>query len=251
MHIVGHHQAGDLFLGYDALGQRQNFFGGGGVQSGGVLVQQQELGGDKGSHKQGKRLPLPAGEQPHRLLHAVLQPHVQQGKLFAEERLILAGDAGEDGVGRSACPQVSQRQIFLDGHVGCGALERVLEQMPDDLAALVLRRKGDVLPAQQNAALVGDKAAGDGVEQGGFARAVGAHDGGKISGLHLQAYPIQRHLFVDGAGVKGLVQVVQLQHFHVTVPPCWSRCGGHGRRADAFQRRSAPGWRAWRWPLPR
>ena len=62
--------------------------------------------------------------------------------------------------------------------------------MPDDLAALVLRRKGDVLSAQQNAALVGDKAAGDGIEQGGFARAVGAHDGGKVSGLHLQAHPI-------------------------------------------------------------
>ena len=150
-----------------------------------------------------------------------------------------------------ATSDIFQRQIFLDGHVGCGALERVLEQMPDDLAALVLRRKGDVLSAQQNAALVGDKAAGDGVEQGGFARAIGAHDGGKISGLHLQAYAVQCHLFVDGAGVKGLVQVVQLQHFHVTVPPCWSRCGGHGRRADAFQRRSAPGWRAWRWPLPR
>ena len=62
--------------------------------------------------------------------------------------------------------------------------------MPDDLAALVLRRKGDVLPAQQNAALIGNKAAGDGIEQGGFARAVGAHDGGKISGFHLQAHPI-------------------------------------------------------------
>ena len=250
MHIVGHHQAGDLFLGYDALGQCQHLFGGGGVQRGSVLVQQQELRGDKGSHKQSKRLSLPAGEQPYRLLHAILQSHVQQGKLFAEERLILAGDAGEDGIGRSACPQVSQRQIFLNGHVGRSALERVLKQMPDDLAALVLRRKGHVLPAQQNAALVGDKAAGDGVEQGGFARAVGTHDGGKISGFHLQAHPIQRHLFVDGAGVKGLVQVVQLQHFHFTVPPCWSRCGGHGQRAGAFQRRSAPGWRAWRWPLP-
>ena len=251
MHIVGHHQAGDLFLGYDALGQRQHLFGGGRVQRGGVLVQQQQLGGDKGSHEQGKRLPLSAGEQPHRLLHAVLQTHVQQSQLFAEKRLILAGNAGEDGVGRSACPQVSQRQIFLDGHVGRGALERVLEQMPDDLAALVLRRKGDVLPAQQNAALVGDKAAGNGIEQGGFARAVGAHNSGKISGFHLQAHAGKRHLFVDGAGVKGLVQVVQLQHFHVTVPPCWSRCGGHGRRAGAFQRRSAPGWRAWRWPQPR
>ena len=41
-----------------------------------------------------------------------------------------------------------------------------LQMEAGDLAALVLRRKGDVLPAQQNAALVGDKAAGNGIEQG-------------------------------------------------------------------------------------
>ena len=45
MHVVGDHQAGDLFLGHDALGQLQHLLRRGRVQGCGVLVQQQELGG--------------------------------------------------------------------------------------------------------------------------------------------------------------------------------------------------------------
>ena len=205
-----------------------------------MLVQQQELGGNEGGHEQGQRLPLAAGKQSHRLLHAVLKAHIQQRQLFAEHFLVLAGDAGEDGVGRGAGTQIGQRKVFLNGHVGCRALERVLKQVADDLAALVLRRKGDVLSAQQNAALVGNKAAGDGVEQGGFARAVGAHDGGKVPGFHVQADTVQGHFFIDRAGVESLVQIVQLKHFHLTFPPCrWSRGGGRPH-ACAAQRRFFP-----------
>ena len=108
-------------------------------------------------------------------------------------------------MGRGAGTQIGQRKVFLNGHVGCGALERVLKQVADDLAALVLRLKGDILSTQQDAALVGDEAAGDGVEQGGFARTVGAHDGGKIPGFHVQADAVQGHFFIDRAGVEGLV----------------------------------------------
>ena len=151
-------------------------------------------------------------------------------------------------MGRGACTQVGQRKVFLNGHVGSCAFEGILEQVADDLAALVLRLKGDVLPAQHDAALVGDESAGDGIEQGGLARAVGAYDGGKIPGLQVKAHPVQSHLFVDGAGVEGLMQVVQLQHFHLTVPP-W-RPGGCGRHVCAFQRQNAPGWLASKWPRP-
>ena len=173
MHVVGDHQAGDLLFSHDALGQLQYLFGGGGVEGCGVLVQQQELGGNEGGHEQGQRLPLAAGKQPHRLLHPVLKAHIQQGKFFPEQLLILAGDAGEDSVGGGSCPEIGQRKVFLNGHIGGRALEGVLEQVADDLAALVLGRKGNVLPAQHDAALVGNETAGDGVEHGGFARAVG------------------------------------------------------------------------------
>ena len=153
-------------------------------------------------------------------------------------------------MGRGAGTQIGQCKVFLNGHVGCRALERVLKQVADDLAALVLRLKGDILSAQQNAALVGDEAAGDGVEQGGFARAIGAHDGGKVPGFHVQAHSVQSHLFVHGTGVEGLMQVVQLQHFHLTFPPSRPRRGGHGRHVCAFQRQNAPGWLASKWPRP-
>ena len=244
MHVVGDHQAGDLFLGHNALGQLQHLLRRGRVQGGSVLVQQQELGGNKGGHEQGQRLPLAAREQTHRLLHPILKAHVQQGKFFPEQLLILAGDAGEDSVGGGSCPEIGQRKVFLNGHIGGRALEGVLEQVADDLAALILRRKGNVLPAQHDAALVGNETAGDGVEHGGFARAVGAHDGGKVARLHVQAHTVQGHLFVDGAGVKGLVQIVQFQHFHLSAPPS-------GHCACAAQRQTLPGWRASRWPQPR
>ena len=245
MHVVGDHEAGDLFLRHDALGQLQHFLGGGRVQGGGVLVQQEELGGDERCHQQGQRLPLAAGKQAHRLLHPVFQPHVEQGQLLTEDLFVLAGDAGEDGVGRGSCPQVSQRQIFFNGHIGGRALERVLEQVADDLAALVFRRKRDVLPAQINAAFIRNEAAGDGVEEGGFTGAVGAHDGGKIACFHLQAHPVEGHFFIDGAGVERLVEVLQFQHFHLRPPPF------SVPHVSAFQRRSVPGWRASRWPRPR
>ena len=143
-------------------------------------------------------------------------------------------------MGGGAGPQIGQRKVLLNGHVGGSALERVLKQVSDDLAALVFRFKGDVLPAQKDATLIRDEAAGDGIEQGGFARAVGAHDGGKIACFHVQADPVQRHFFVDGAGVEGLVQVIQLKHFHLTVPPCrWSR-GGCVPRACAARKQLFP-----------
>ncbi len=241
---MGDHQAGDLLFGHDALGQLQHLFGGGGVQRGGVLVQQEELRGDEGRHQQGQRLTLAAGEQAHRLLHPVFEAHVQQGQLLPEHFLVLAGDAGEDGVGGCARPEVGQREVLLDGHVRRGALEGVLEEVADDPAALKFGREGDVLPAQLDAALVGDEAAGDGIEQGGFARAVGADDGGEVPRFHLQADAVQRHLLVDGAGVKGLVQILQFQHFHLRPPP------SSGPRASAFRRPAGSGWRAsrWRWP---
>ena len=244
MHVVGDHQAGDLFLCHDALGQLQHLLRRGRVQGGSVLVQQQELWGNEGGHEQGQRLPLAAGKQTHRLLHPVLKAHIQQGKFFPEQLLILAGDAGEDRVGSGSRPEIGQRKVFLNGHVGGRALEGVLEQVADDLAALILGRKGNVLPAQHDAALVGNETAGDGIEHGGFARAVGAHDGGKVACLHVQAHTVQGHFFVDGAGVKGLVQVVQFQHFHLSAPPS-------GHCACAAQRQTLPGWRASRWPQPR
>ncbi len=123
----------------------------------------------------------PEARQPTGCFIRSSSPMSSKASFFAEKRLILAGDAGEDGVGGGPCTKIGQRQVLLDGHVGGGTLERVLKQMADDPAALIFRREGDVLAAQRDAALVGNEPAGDGVEQGGLARAVGTHDGGKKS----------------------------------------------------------------------
>ena len=148
-------------------------------------------------------------------------------------------------MGGRTSAEVGQRQILFDGHVRGGALERVLEEVADDPAALKFRGEGDVLSAQRDAALVGDEAARNGVEQGGFACAVRADDGSEVARFHPEADAVQGHLFIDRAGVEGLVQVVQFQHFHLRPPP------SSGLHASAFQKPDGSGWPASRWQWPR
>ena len=124
-----------------------------------------------------------------------------------------------------------QGEIFLDGHMGGAAAHGVLEQAADLPGALILRLEGDVLAVQVNISAVGEKAAADGVEQSGFARAVGADDGDEVTGVQVQAQVPQGYLFVDGAGVEGFGDVVDLQH--VSGPP-FARPYGGAAAAAAF-----------------
>ena len=100
--------------------------------------------------------------------------------------------------------QVGQSQILLDGHVGGGAPHGVLEQPPDPAAAAVGGLIGDVRPVQGDAARVDEEIPGHGVEQGGFPRPVGAHDGDEIPRLQPEVHPLQGGFLVDGAGIEGL-----------------------------------------------
>ena len=70
---MGNHQAGDAVVCHNLFGEFQHLFGGGRVESGGVFVQQQQLGCDHGCHEQGQRLPLTAGEQSHGMIHPIFQ----------------------------------------------------------------------------------------------------------------------------------------------------------------------------------
>ena len=108
--------------------------------------------------------------------------------------------------------QIGQGQIFLDGHMGGGTLHGVLKEPAQLAAALVLGLKGDILPVQHNGPPVREKHPGDGVEQGGLTRAVGAHHGDEVPGGQVEGNPVQRLLLIDGAGVEGLGNIVQLQH---------------------------------------
>src|SRR5699024_5313432 len=128
-----------------------HLFGGGRVKRGGVLVQQQQFGGDKRRHEQREGLALPARKQADRLLHAVLQPEAERGEALGKKGAVGFGDARK----RRSLPrgaQKRQREIFLNGHVRGRALERVLEHAADELGAAVVGEEGDVLRGQRDRA---------------------------------------------------------------------------------------------------
>ncbi len=152
VHIVGDHEGGDFMLGYHFPGDLQHLFCGTRVQSGSVLVQQQQLGRDQRGHEQGEGLPLPTGQQPHRLPHPVLQAHVQPGQLVPEQGPVRLTGAAEECVLVLGGAEVGQGQILLDGHVGGGPPHGVLEQAAQHPAAPVLRLEGNVLPRQGDGA---------------------------------------------------------------------------------------------------
>ena len=78
LHVVGDHEGGEVVLLHDLVGQSQHLVSGLGVQSGSVLVQQQQLRLLQGGHQQRQRLTLTAGEQAHLGGKAVLKPQIQR-----------------------------------------------------------------------------------------------------------------------------------------------------------------------------
>ena len=193
----------------DFLGQLQHLFRGAGIQGGGVFVQKQQLGGYQGGHQQRQRLALSAGEEAHRVLHPVLQTKPQLAKPLPEVLPVLFGDHGE-GTALVGSPQVGQGQIFLDGHVGGGTLQGVLEHPADEFTALVVRQTGDVLAVENDGAGVGGEGAGDGAKKGTFARAVGTQHGNKVAGFQMEGNVSQGRLFVDGTDAEGFGDVTEL-----------------------------------------
>ena len=109
------------------------------------------------------------------------------------KRGTVMGLMGENGAGKSTMMkclfgtyQKDEGKIFLNAHVRRGAAQRVLKQPPDDAAAVMLACKGNVLAIQQNTALVHIKAACDGVEKRGLARAVRADNGDEIALVEME-----------------------------------------------------------------
>ena len=68
----------------------------------------------------------------------------------------------------------------------------------------VLRHEGDVTACHGYGAAIGYEAAGNGVEQGGFARAVGAYYGDEIALFHIEGEVVEHQLLVWRARVEGL-----------------------------------------------
>ena len=107
-----------------------------------------------GGHQQGQCLALAAGEQADGLLHSVLQPHVELGKLGAEEFLVRLGHPAQKCVPVGGGVEVGHGQIFLNGHVWRGAPHGILKQVADVAGAPVFGQEGDVLTVQFNLAFI-------------------------------------------------------------------------------------------------
>ena len=186
-----------------------------------MLVQQQQFGPVHGGHQQGQRLALAARQQAHPGGKAVFQPQVQGLEQLFVFLPFLAGDAGAQGAGLATAGR--QGQVFFDLHGGGGAGHGVLKDPADVLGPLVLAQAGDVGAIDHDLALVHRPDAGHRVQHGGFARAVAPDDGDEIALVQMERQSVQGRLFVDGAGVEGLGNVLNVKHG--AVPPSRPRRG--------------------------
>ena len=180
-----------------------------------MLVQQQELRLLEGGHQQGDRLALAAGQQAHLGRQPVLQAQTQGLEQLVVVCPLQLGDAPAQPA--LIAPTLGQSQVLLQLHVGRGAHHGILEHAADETGPLVLRQGGDVLPIQYDAPLIHRPDAGDGVEHGGFARPVAADDSDKVTRGQMQGQIDEGFLFVDGTGVEGLADVLNIQH--IVQPP--------------------------------
>ena len=234
LHVVGDHEGGEVVLLHDLVGQSQHLVSGLGVQSGSVLIQQQQLGLLQGGHQQRQRLTLTAGEQAHLGGEAVLKPQIQRFQQFPVICPLQGGDAPLQPPGLA--PAGCQRQIFLDLHGGRGAHHGVLKHPPQKCRPLVLRQLGNVLPVNGDGAGIHLEHASDGVQHGGLARTVAADHGDKIPVIQRQVQMVQSYLSVDGIGIKRLADILQLKHGRNL--PSWCGCGPSSRGSPGTQPRS-------------
>ena len=115
-------------------------------------------------------------------------------------------------MGEPAAAACGQGQILFNGHTGGAPAHGVLKQPPDGPGTLELRLERNIFLVQCDAPLVAEKASGDGVEQCGLARSVGADNGDEIAGVQVEGQVFDRRFFVDSAGVEGFGNMGDGQH---------------------------------------
>ena len=248
---MGDHKGGDPVLRYHLPGDPQHLFGGAGVQGGGVLVQQEELGLDQAGHQQGECLALAAREQADLGVEARVQTEVQALEQLNVLVLLGLGDAPRKTATLAAA--LGEGQVFGNLHVGCGAAHGVLEHTAQVLGALRLAQTRDVGAVELNNTRIKRIHAGDHIEQRGLAGAVAANHGYKVAIVEGEVDAGERALLGDGALVKGLLDVRELKHLP-HLPSCRS-CGAYSapkpRARTGPRRRSRRRAASCRWrPCP-
>ena len=216
LHVVGDHHGGQVVLLNDLRREGQHLEGGLGVEGGGVLVQQQELGLVHGGHQEGQRLTLAAGQQAHTGGQTVLEAQIEALEQFTVLLPLRPGDADAESTGLAAAG--GKGEVLFDLHGGGSAGHGVLKDAANVGGALMLAQTGDVHAVDDDLAAVHGPDAGDGVQHGRLACTVAADDGDEVALIQLQVQAVQGRLLVDGACVEGLGNILYLKH--CLRPPC-------------------------------
>ena len=175
-----------------------------------MLVQDQEFQGRQGSHQQGHRLALAAGEGAHLDVQLILQTQTQSGQLGPVKVHPLFVHALAQA--EALALVVRQGEVLQHGQVGAGAQGRVLVHPANGGVPLKIPLLPDALAVHQHVASVQGDAAADDVQQGGLAGAVAPHDGDKLPVRHGQVQAVKELQLRDGAGVVDFGQVFDLKH---------------------------------------
>ena len=208
-HRMRDHHGGELTAADNFIGEPDDLLGASGIESGGVLVEQQELGAPVGRHEQGQGLPLAAREAADRVVEAVFQPHAERPDLVAQ----LRNSAPGDGAAKPArlAPAGGQSEVLGDRQGGRCASQRVLENPADQLRATVLGPAGDLAAGQADRTGINLKTAGDGVERGALARSIGADYHHEAARFDRQVEASQSTHLVGRAGVERLINSAHFQ----------------------------------------
>ena len=210
VHVVGHHERGELTLADDLLRELEDLRSRLGVQRGGVLVEQQHARVGERCHEQGERLALTAGQQADLCLHARLQAKVEALEQLDVLGALVLGDAPAQAAALPAA--LGKGEVLLDLHVRGGAAHGILEHAAQVLGALGLGQARDVLAVQLDSARIERIHARDHIEQGGLASAVAADDSHEIAVGQGEINAGEGALLGDGAAVERLLHVGQLKH---------------------------------------
>ena len=168
------------------------------------------------------------------ILHPLFR--IGDAHLFQQLQCLFVGL----GLGHLEVPEHSLHDLLADGHGGVKAGHGVLEHAADVGGALVLPQFGHVGAVNDDLAAVHRPHTSHSVQHGGFARAVAADDGDKITFVQFQVQTVQGRFLVDGTGVEGLGNILDLKHFlHPPSVPSLPRA----LRSTCSSNRARPGTR--------
>ncbi len=195
VHVVLDHDDGEV-LG-EALHEGAQGLHGAAAQAAGGLVQQQQLRLARQGHPDLEQAPLAIGEELRRHVLAAGQPDEphRRRRLVRRRRHLARGR-----------PQVEAAPPH-GGHCHADVLQHrvVVEQVEDleraadaDARSPVGREPGDVAVGEVDAPRVGSEDAGEEIETGGLARAIGPDEGGEPPALEAETHVVQDHVATEG-----------------------------------------------------